>query len=268
MERDGAAGGAQRAELGRTRDANVGDVERVVSLAAGAGLAVYGLTRRGWLGTGLALASVELLRRGATGRCHLYQVLRINRADTHPGRAAVVKHREGVRIERAVTVNRPPAELYRLWRDFTRLPRFTEWLATVQVQDDRRSHWVARGPAGRTVAWEAEIITERENELLGWRTLPGSDIAHAGSVHFTPAPGGRGTEVRVVLEYHPPAGYVGSTIAALFGAEPGMQLREDLRHFKQIIEAGETPVASQTAARPQGAAGRSGPWAGEPMRSS
>ena len=110
------------------------------------------------------------------------------------------------------------------------------------TRGDKRSHWVAKAPLETTVEWDAEIITEREGSLIGWRSLEGSEVDTAGSVHFTPAPAGRGTEVRVVLKYDPPAGKVGAAVARMFGAAPEQEIEEDLRRFKQIMEAGEAPT--------------------------
>src|SRR5260370_25086851 len=107
-------------------------------------------------------------------------------------------------------------------------------LESVQVQGNR-SHWVAKGPLGTCVEWDAEIYNENPNEMIAWRSLEGADVDSTGSVHFTPAPGGRGTDVRVVLKYNPPAGKLGAAIAKLFGSEPDQQIRDDLRRFKQLM---------------------------------
>jgi uncharacterized membrane protein len=115
-----------------------------------------------------------------------------------------------------------------------------------------RSHWVACGPLGHRVEWDAEIITDSVNELIGWRSLPGSEVDTAGSVHFRELPEGRGTEVRVSLKYDPPAGKLGAAVARLFGASPQSQVREDLRRFKQFMETGEIPT---TAGQPRGTCG-------------
>jgi uncharacterized membrane protein len=120
-------------------------------------------------------------------------------------------------------------------------------LNRVTETPDGRSHWVAAGHAGGAVEWDAEVINEIENEVLAWRSLPGSDIVTAGSVHFNPARGGRSTQVSVHLQYAPPAGKAGALIASLLGREPSQTVREDLRHFKQLLEAGEMPRATATA---------------------
>ena len=106
---------------------------------------------------------------------------------------------------------------------------------------------MAAGPAGLAVEWDAEIINEVENKLIAWRSLPGSDVVTAGSVNFDAARGGRSTQVSVHLQYAPPAGKAGALVASLFGREPSQTIREDLRHFKQLLEAGEIPRATATA---------------------
>ncbi|SCG74976.1 SRPBCC family protein [Micromonospora coxensis] len=154
------------------------------------------------------------------------------------GRARRARERL-ILMEVGVTVNRPASEAYRFWRDLENLPRFMAHLEAVRVEDLRISHWTARGPAGRHVGWDAEIVEDRPNELIAWRSLPGARVRNAGRVRFVPAPGDRGTEVRVELGYAPPAGRLGRAVAKLFGEEPEQQVRDDLRRFKQVLETGE-----------------------------
>ena len=149
----------------------------------------------------------------------------------------------------AITVNASPEQVYAQWRDFERLPTFMYHLESVQVTDERRSHWVAKAPAGRTVEWDAETVEDRPNELIAWRSLPGADVYNAGTVEFQPAAGGRDTEVRLTLEYDPPFGKLGSKIAMLFREEPGQQVQDDLRHFKQVMETGEILLSDATKRR-------------------
>ena len=149
----------------------------------------------------------------------------------------------GVRVEKVMTVNRPIEEVYQFWRNFENLPRFMRHLESVQVIDDRRSRWRAKGPAGMAVEWEAELVQDVRDEWIAWRSLEGSDVQHSGSVRFTRAPGARGTEVRVELQYSPPGGLVSRGIAWLFGEEPEQQIHEDLRRFKQLLETGEIPLS-------------------------
>jgi uncharacterized membrane protein len=147
--------------------------------------------------------------------------------------------RRGIHVKMTTTVNRPVAEVYGFWRDFQNLPRFMHHLESVQVLDARRSRWTAKAPMGATVEWEAEIVDERENQLISWRSVAGATVDNAGSVRFMPAPGDRGTEVQVELVYRPPLGAVGAIIAKLFGEEPQEQVKHDLRMFKAVMETGE-----------------------------
>jgi uncharacterized membrane protein len=144
-----------------------------------------------------------------------------------------------VRVIRTIILNRSPEEVYRFWHDFANLPTFMKHLESVEITGDNRSHWKATGPGGKTVEWDAEIVEDQPNTRIAWRSLEGSDIDNSGSVQFERAPGGRGTLVRVELRYAPPGGVVSATIAKLFGEEPGQQVDDDLRAFKQVLETGE-----------------------------
>ncbi|HYO82561.1 MAG TPA: SRPBCC family protein [Bryobacteraceae bacterium] len=146
---------------------------------------------------------------------------------------------EPVSTVNTVRVNKPVEAVYHFWRNFENLPRFMKHLERVEVIDDRRSHWVARAPLGRTAEWDAEIVADQPGSLIAWRSLPGSDIDNSGQVRFERATGGRGTIVRVELQYTPPGGSVGALAAKLTGEEPAQQIYEDLRRFKQIVETGE-----------------------------
>lgn len=148
-----------------------------------------------------------------------------------------------IHTRRAITVRKPIAEVFAFWRDFTNFPRFMRHLESVTMLDERRSHWVATAPAGRRVEWDAETTELAENELIAWRAQEGSDVWNAGTVRFRPAPGGRGTEVRVDLQYAPPFGKLGSKVAMLVREEPGQQVQDDLRHFKQVMEVGEVVLS-------------------------
>lgn len=166
-------------------------------------------------------------------------------------------------VRRSVTVSRSREEVYRFWRDLENLPRFMQHLEAVTSPGERRSHWIARGPAGTRIEWDAEILEDRPNELIAWRSLEKSDVRNEGVVRFTPAPADRGTEVHVELRYEAPAGKAGAAVAKLFGEEPGVQIRDDLRRFKQVMETGEVllsdgspegagqGVSKQRAAQPQ-----------------
>ncbi len=234
-----------------TSEVNVADVERWASALGGAALAAYGIKQmrddKSIPGAMLAAAGATLMYRGGTGHCPMYAATGINTATTDT--KVVLGGARGVHVEQVATINRPPEELYQFWRRFEQLPSFMQNLVSVKTLDSRRSHWAAKGPAGRTVEWDAEIINEVPNELIGWRTLDDADVVSAGSVRFKPAVGGRGTEVRVRLQYEPPLGRVGSAVAWMFGQEPNQTIQEDLRRFKQLMETGEVAT---TEGQPRG----------------
>lgn len=169
-------------------------------------------------------------------------------------RALGIEPSHDVSVERAVTVGRPIAEVFAFWKGYENLPRFMQHLTSVETLAEGRTRWTATGPAGVSVSWDAETLVERENEWIAWRSLENADVDNSGSVRFQEAPGGRGTEVHVHLTYSPPAGQLGRGIAWLFGQEPGQQIKDDLRRFKQLMETGEIPLSEglglQRAARP------------------
>jgi uncharacterized membrane protein len=147
-----------------------------------------------------------------------------------------------VHVEKCITVNRPADECYRFWRDFENFPRFMKHLESVKVGDGNRSHWVARGPAGTSIEWDAEVTVDQEGELLAWSSVQGADVVNAGTVRFERAPGDRGTIIWVDMHYKPPGGKTGAWVAKLLGEEPTRQIDEDLRRFKWLIETGEIPT--------------------------
>jgi uncharacterized membrane protein len=153
-------------------------------------------------------------------------------------------------VERSITIDRPPEDLYRFWRNFETLPRIMNHLISVLEFAPGRSHWVARGPGGLRLEWDAEITADRPNELIAWCSLEGADVDNAGCVRFEPARGGRGTVVRVEMDYQPPAGMIGATIARLFGESPDKQVAVDLHRLKQLMETGEI---ARTLGQPAGA---------------
>lgn len=221
---------------------NVGQTERWLSLIGGGLLALQGLRQESLAGLGLATLGGALIYRGLSGHCHLYQALGIDTARHRHGPASSVAAGEGFKITQAVTIDRPPEEVYRYFRDLENLPRFMTHLISV-TEEGERTHWKAKAPAGLSVSWDAEVISQEPGRLLAWRSLEGSQVATAGSVHFDPAPGGRGTEVRVTLKYDPPGGTLGGWVAWLFGKEPSRQIGEDLRRLKSLLEGGEIPTA-------------------------
>jgi uncharacterized membrane protein len=144
-----------------------------------------------------------------------------------------------IEVKTALTVGRSPEEVYRFWRDFDNLPRFMNHLEAVRITGERTSHWKAKAPVGMTVEWDAEIIEDRPNELIVWQSLERADVENSGTVRFSPAPGGRGTEINLEMRFHPPGGVVGAKLAKIFDEVPKTQMRNDLRRFKQVMETGE-----------------------------
>jgi uncharacterized membrane protein len=154
-----------------------------------------------------------------------------------------------IHVERSFTINKPVNEVFSFWRNFENLPKFMRHLNSVTVTDRTRSHWEARAPLGTSISWEAQISDERENDYILWESLEGGAVEHRGSIQFRNAPFDGGTEVIVSLDYRPPAGKVGALFARMFGENPERQIREDLRRFKQLMEAGEIPT---TEGQPSG----------------
>jgi uncharacterized membrane protein len=229
-----------------SEEVNVGPNERIASLAAGAGLVLLSMLRPSRLRILLALKGGYLTYRGATGKCFVYKLMEINRVGTHG--------KEGIAVKRSMTIDRPRAEVYRFWSDFENLPKFMKHLESVtkigNKETSRISRWKAKAPLNINIEWDAEIDEEKENELIVWRSLPGSVVKNKGAILFQDAPGGRGTEVHISIQYDIPGGSAAAAFAKIFGDEPGQQVREDLRRFKQMMEAGETAtVIGQSSGR-------------------
>ncbi len=214
---------------------NVGSNERLASVFVGGWLTVSGLLKGSLSGLCRAAMGGSLLYRGVKGHCSLYQVLGVSTAE--PASQASLTSGEGFRIEKQVRVNTSPEELYRFWRRLENLPRVLGHIKSVVQTDALRSTWVARGPFNSDFTWEAEIVEEKPGELIAWRSLPGSTVATAGSVHFQRTPNTGATDVTVVLRYSPPGGVVGKAIASLFDESPENQVERELDFFRQFIEA-------------------------------
>jgi uncharacterized membrane protein len=208
---------------------NVSDTERMASAVAGAAAIFFALSRKNKRGVGLAALGSYLIYRGVSGHCTAYKAL---------GMSTMHERTEGILVDRAITIDVTPEKLYKFWIDFENLPQFMDHLEAVWMIGDHRYHWVARAPVGMSVEWDADVIEERPAELVGWRSLPGSEIANEGSVRFEPDNHGLSTTVHVSLKYYPPAGKIGAWIAKLFGEEPGDQIEADLLHLKEMMESG------------------------------
>lgn len=216
---------------------NLGTKERIASAIGGSLLAVFGLRKRNPVGYGLMLVGAGMIHRATTGYCPLYDKMGIDNAAEETRERLMT----GYHIEHGIRVNRPVKEVYRIWRNFENLPRFMRHLKSVRCEDHRLSHWVAKAPAGTTVEWDAEVVGDRENELITWRSV-GGDVDNAGSVTFHRTPDGKGTDLHVQLCYTPPVGRLGAIVARLFGENPKRQITEDLQRFKQFMEEGRIPI--------------------------
>jgi uncharacterized membrane protein len=217
---------------------NVHPAERWLSVLAGGALAAAGFRKRSAAGIALALAGVDLVRRGVTGHSFLYEAFGVRTAPRGQGASMSVPYELGVRIDQSIVIDRPPEEVYRFWRNLSNLPKFMRNIESVDEMEGKRSHWKMKTAGGRTVEWNAVIHNELANELIAWRSLPGSDVDSAGSVWFKPTPNGRGTEVRIEMQFNPPGGAVGATVVSWLGADPEKQMKEDLENLKQEIESG------------------------------
>lgn len=231
---------------------NVSPAERWAAGLGGAALAALGLKQRSVTGLIVAGIGAALVDRAVRGHCSVYSALKIDTAHRNSSRPEDYFSR-GIHVEHSVTINKSPEELYRFWRDFKNLPRIMDHIESVVVQDDKRSHWMAKAPAGYKIEWNAEIINDEPDKLIAWRSLPEATVPNSGSVRFAAAPADRGTEVHVVIDYIPPAGRIGWLVARLFGQEPKQQVQEDLRRFKQFMETGEVPtIEGQSAGAGRG----------------
>lgn len=220
---------------------NVGRIERKASVIGGTALALGGIKSLGKLKLFPALSLMAtggmLIYRGTTGHCSLYETLGVATAGTED---------TGLEVEKSITVNRSPQEVYDFWHDFGNLPRFMEHLELVQNTGAATSHWKAKGPGDVSVEWDAEVIEDIPGERISWQSLEKADIPNRGSVEFRPAPGGRGTEVLVRIQYSPVGGSVGRMASRLAHGISSRQITEDVRRLKRILETGETPTACMT----------------------
>jgi len=242
---------AYPSDFDQTSEPSVDQLERWAALAAAAAVIGYGVSRRSLAGLLMAAGAAPLAYRGATGRWPAAcEALLSSSGDT---REALSGPR-GIHVKESVRLECPVDEVYRFWSRLENLPTFMKNLAVVTDLGGGRSHWVARGPGGVRVEWDAEIINEIQNKVLAWKSLPGGDVVSAGSVAFEPARGNdSGTQLTVTLQYQPPAGKFGKLVAQAFGSEPSQTIREDLRRLKQLLEAGEIAKAAGAAGTSAGA---------------
>ncbi|MEH2087077.1 SRPBCC family protein [Nostoc sp.] len=210
-----------------TSQGEASEVERWASLIGGGAMVLMGLKQGSLRGALTALAGGGLIYQGATKQSTIQQA------------QEAIGINQPIKVEKTVTINKSAEELYRFWHNFENLPTFMKHLKSVRVYNEKRSHWIANAPLGNSVEWDADILEDRENEFISWASVEGADIDNSGFVRFKKAPGDRGTEVKIVLEYNPPGGALAATVAKLFGEEPEQQIGDELRRFKMLMEAGE-----------------------------
>ena len=219
---------------------NVGGIERIVSTLAGGSLMAIGIGKRSLGGLAISAIGGALLYRGMRGTCPAYHALGISTTATTTEYAGVLAQ-HGRKVERSIEINAPAAELYRQWRQLEQLPEMFSHLVAVEEYGQGRSHWVARGPLGTTVHWDAEIINEKPGRLIAWQSLAGGEVATAGSVHFEEKYGT--TTITVSLKFDPPGGEAGLAAASFLGSGLEESLEEDLTRFKERIETSQRAAA-------------------------
>ncbi len=218
---------------------NMSPSSRLLWGALGGYLAFQALRRPNLLNLALGAGGAAMLYNSVRGVSPLNDQLNIYRTQ-----------KNGIHVKRAMTIGKPPADLYAFWRRYENLPRFMSHLESVTEGEGGRSHWVAKAPAGTSVAWDAETTEDVPGGRISWRSLEGATIPNEGHVTFKEAPGGRGTEVHVELVYRPPLGTLGASFARLFGEEPGQQIEDDLRRLKRLLEVGFEPtIQGQSSGR-------------------
>jgi uncharacterized membrane protein len=218
---------------------NVSGIERAVSVAAGALL--IAATRRARSRALTTALGAWLMARGFSGYCPINAVTHRGGRRRDDTRKALGGPR-GVHVTESIVLGAPRESVYAFWRSLSNLPRFMTHLERIDVTSDTRSHWVTLGPAGTRIEWDAALINDKRPELIAWRSLPGAEVASAGSVHFRATPEG-GTEIRVRLQYDPPAGKVGAWLSALLGEDPAQQIREDLQRLRELFDGAASPTA-------------------------
>ncbi len=223
---------------------NVGESERIISVAGGALLATIGLRRGSLGGALLAVIGGVLVFRGASGYCPINEAIGRNTAE---GKSET----DVIEFSEVVTINKPREEVYKYWRKLENLPKFMTHLQSVTQLDEKRSHWVAPIPGTEkfenfgNVEWDAEIIEEDENSRLAWRSMPGASIDNSGEVRFTDAPQGRGTELHATIKYRPPQGAVGELASKLLNPVFKNMVEGDIKRFKRLLETNSIPVGQE-----------------------
>ncbi|HZR47754.1 MAG TPA: SRPBCC family protein [Candidatus Manganitrophaceae bacterium] len=251
---------------------DVSDAERLAAVVGGGALLLYFLRKITLADTLLAVAGGSLIYQGITNRSmninaegaaqrltEGVQEITGRAKDWAQGFWSKIEQKftgraEPIRAEQTIVINKPPEALYAFWRDFENLPRIMSNLESVTPQRGRRSHWIAKGPAGVPIEWDAEITEDRKNEMISWRALDNADVPNEGSVTFEKTAEGA-TAVRVSMEYILPGGEIGAALAEFFGEEPSQKIEEDLTRFKEAVERGEIELQAESAGQSRGSEG-------------
>lgn len=230
---------------------NVSADARTFSLLGGAALVTLALWRRGAFSIPALLGGLGLLYQSITGNSPINDALNRNTAVKSNPSQVSVPHEQGIHVVRAITINRPVEDLYNFWRDPANLPQVMGYVESVQPIGENRTHWTVKMPIGdMKVEFDSEVYTDVPNEVISWRSLPGSQVENAGSVRFKPAPAGRGTEVHLTVEFIPPGGPLAQAALKLFGDAPNQYFAQYLRELKQKMETGEKATTEgQTSGR-------------------
>jgi len=215
---------------------DIGMAERGLSIVSGVGLLVIGARMGGIKGLIVILCAVDMIFRGVTGHSWLYSLFGVNNSSPKSEGAAVAQQ-QGTRIEESIVIQRPVDVVFDYWRNFENLPTFMRNLKDVDVINETRSRWTAVGPAGITLTWESEIINEKVDEVIAWRTVNGASVPNAGAVNLKATADGRATELVFKMEYTPPGGALGQVFLSILGQNPQKQSRDDLQRLKEILEA-------------------------------
>jgi uncharacterized membrane protein len=228
---------------------NIGQTERWLSGIVGGAFAAYGVSRRDWLGSGIAVLGSALFYRGASGHSFLYQAMNISTAEKQPNFApgipktvSSIPGKRGTRVQRLMTVNRSAEDLFNYWYDIEKAPLYMDYVQSVLRTGERTSHWITQGPGNKTVEWNSELLEVVPNKSISWHVHGKPTTANAGKVSFDPASDGLGTIVTLELDFLQFQGAFGTGIGMIVGHIPEKQALETLRHFKELMEAGEIPT--------------------------
>jgi uncharacterized membrane protein len=219
----GLQGGApRRADVPEALQENWTPAYRVAAAGAGAGLLAYALKRGGYPGVPAGISGAALLIRGVANQPFRRLI-------------GIGAGRRAVDVQKTLEINAPVDQVFAAWTNYQNFPRFMTHLEEVRSLGGGRSHWVAKGPAGIRVSWDAEITEQIQNRVFAWKSLPGSTVENAGIVRFEPAAGG-GTRLSIRMSYNPPAGSLGHGVAWLLGSDLKQEIDEDLNRLKRILE--------------------------------